>query len=98
VGEYQQDDEEVEFEVTYQLSQELDRLYTSGGKTQMGCAWAGIMCFTPDKHPIVGPIAELENQYLSVGYSGHGMVRAFSCGRHIAEQITKSNLTCPEID
>jgi len=56
------------------------------------------MAFTPDKHPLVGPIAELENQYLSVGYSGHGMVRAFSCGRHIAEKITQKPLTCPEID
>ena len=56
------------------------------------------MCFTKDMQPLVGRIKEREGQYISSGYSGHGMVRSFSCGRHVAEKILKIPHTTPEID
>jgi glycine/D-amino acid oxidase-like deaminating enzyme len=56
------------------------------------------MCFTKDKQPIVGQMKERKGQFIASGYSGHGMVRAFSCGRHVAEQLLGLTLSCPEID
>ncbi|KAJ7066125.1 FAD dependent oxidoreductase [Mycena amicta] len=51
--------------------------------------WTGIMGFTKLRDPLVGPIPgkELPNQYISAGYSGHGMPRAFSCAAVVAGMV-----------
>lgn len=33
----------------------------------------------PRRFPLVGPVPGLEGQYISAGFSGHGMTRAFRC-------------------
>src|SRR5207237_972359 len=35
--------------------------------------WAGIMGFTPDRYPLVGPVPERDGLYIAAGYSGHGV-------------------------
>ncbi|PWZ00174.1 DAO-domain-containing protein [Testicularia cyperi] len=50
--------------------------------------WSGIMGYTASKDPMVGPVANAPNQWIAAGYSGHGMTRAFSCGRLVADMIT----------
>jgi glycine/D-amino acid oxidase-like deaminating enzyme len=42
--------------------------------------WAGIMGFTPDHFPLVGPVPGRTNTWLAAGYSGHGVAMAFPCG------------------
>ncbi|KAF9544087.1 DAO-domain-containing protein [Agrocybe pediades] len=64
--------------------------------------WSGIMAFTSDGDPFVGPVsspfkdgnvlgAETESnydgQYLAVGFSGHGMPRAYACAEVVAGMI-----------
>ena len=88
------DDRIVEKEVSKCLSKELERLYPSRGvKTEITHAWSGMLCYTTDELPLVGEIKEMPHQYLSVGYNGEGMGRAFSCGRHLAEKIKGSELS-----
>jgi len=91
------DDQRVEQHVTDRLTKELGRLF-HGVQAEVINAWCGIMCFSRDRQPIVGPIKELPGQFLSVGYTGHGMVRSFSCGQHVAEQVLGATVSCPEID
>ena len=75
---------------------ELQELYPSKNFIpEITHAWSGIIC---DGGPFVGPITNRPGQYMSLGYGGTGMVKAFSCGRHIAEQIANIPLTCPLID
>lgn len=50
--------------------------------------WIGIMCFTPDHQPVVGPLSNRPGQYILAGYSGHGMPVAFLAGKHIAQMIS----------
>ena len=93
------DDNIVEKDVVVGLIGELESLYPSRSKeTDITHAWSGIYCDTSDGKPIVGAIKEMPNQYLSVGYNGQGMVKAFSCGRHLAETIAGSKISQPLIN
>ena len=88
----------VEAKVTESLFKELERLYPAQStKTEITHAWSGLICNTEDENPIVGAIQEMPGQYLSLGYNGNGMVKAFSCGRHISELIAGLPLSCPLI-
>ncbi|SCV74506.1 BQ2448_7535 [Microbotryum intermedium] len=62
--------------------------------------WTGIMGFTLSTQPIVGPLytstleagsklelGVLKGQFVSAGYSGHGMPRAPGCGMRLAEMV-----------
>ncbi|KFA45977.1 hypothetical protein S40293_09208 [Stachybotrys chartarum IBT 40293] len=40
-------------------------------------AWSGIMGFTADELPFVGPVPGKPGQYMAAGYAGHGMARVF---------------------
>ena len=78
------------------LMGELQSLYPSKNiKAEITHAWSGIIC---DGGPLVGPIEGRPGQYMSLGYGGTGMVKAFSCGRHVAELIANVTPTCPLID
>ncbi|THU94716.1 FAD dependent oxidoreductase [Dendrothele bispora CBS 962.96] len=67
--------------------------YEEGREPEM--EWTGIMGFTKMKDPFVGPVLEnslgtsdkFKGQYVSVGYSGHGMPRAFSCALIVSSMI-----------
>ncbi|KAJ6592219.1 FAD dependent oxidoreductase [Mycena vulgaris] len=57
--------------------------------------WTGIMGYTKLKDPFVGPVIDksdagggkFQGQYISAGYSGHGMPRAFSCAAVVASMV-----------
>jgi len=91
-----QDDSQPEQAVSEALLEEFNVFFKSN-ETEISHAWSGIMCFPDDDRPIVGAIAELPNQFLSIGFGGHGMVRAFSCGKHIAELICGVPVSLPVI-
>lgn len=49
--------------------------------------WSGIMGFSKDHLPIIGPLPGSENLLISGGYSGHGLGFSFLAGRMISEVI-----------
>lgn len=49
--------------------------------------WSGIMGFTKDHLPIIGPLPNAKNLLISAGYSGHGLGFGFVAGRMIAKVI-----------
>jgi glycine/D-amino acid oxidase-like deaminating enzyme len=52
--------------------------------------WAGIMGFTEDGLPIVGPVLGRKNLYVCGGYNGGGMSYAFHCARRLAAHLVGS--------
>ncbi|GFR49071.1 hypothetical protein Agub_g11098, partial [Astrephomene gubernaculifera] len=54
---------------------------------QFEAEWSGILGFTQDRFPFVGPVPGRRGQFLAAGFSGHGMTRTFSCGRVLAGMI-----------
>jgi sarcosine oxidase subunit beta len=49
--------------------------------------WAGLYEVTPDAHPILGRVPEVQNFYLITGFSGHGFMHGPICGLLLAEEI-----------
>ena len=54
--------------------------------------WSGIMAFTPDFNPLIGPLPNRPGEYIAAGYSGHGMPMAFGAGKTAAEMIADRTL------
>ncbi|KAJ7496422.1 FAD dependent oxidoreductase-domain-containing protein [Mycena latifolia] len=51
--------------------------------------WTGIMGYTTLEIPFVGPVAlpDAAGQWISAGYTGHGMPRAFACAEAVVGMI-----------
>ena len=49
--------------------------------------WAGLYEVTPDAHPILGPVPELEGFHCINGFSGHGFMHGPVCGLLLTEEI-----------
>ncbi len=49
--------------------------------------WAGLYENSPDAHPILGRIPEVEGFYCIGGFSGHGFQHSPACGLLLAEEI-----------
>ena len=47
------------------------------------------MGFSRDELPWVGPIPDKSNLYISAGYTGHGMVNTWLCGKAVAMMVAK---------
>ena len=52
--------------------------------------WTGIMGFSRDELPWVGEVPDTRNLYVSAGYTGHGMVNAWLCGKAVARMASSS--------
>jgi sarcosine oxidase subunit beta len=56
-------------------------------KAEIATGWAGLYEVTPDAHPIVGEVPEIEGFYCANGFSGHGFMHAPAIGKIMAELI-----------
>ena len=56
-------------------------------RTSIKTGWAGLYEDTPDKHPILGKVDEIEGFVNAAGFSGHGIMHAPATGELIAELI-----------
>lgn len=70
-----------------EMSKTITELLPPIGKLRIVRQWAGLYNMTPDKHPILGPVKEVEGFYLAIGFSGHGFMLGPVTGLLIAEQI-----------
>jgi gamma-glutamylputrescine oxidase len=58
-----------------------------GADARVTHRWAGVVGFTDDQLPFVGEVPGRPGLYVAGGYSGHGNVPGFMCGRDIADAI-----------
>ena len=49
--------------------------------------WAGLYEVSPDAHPILGRVLQLDGFYCINGFSGHGFMHGPACGLLLAEEI-----------
>ena len=78
-------EETVTDDVQHALSSFVDGLL--GRKLRIDYRWAGIFGLVLDFLPVVGPVPGLPGTWVAGGYSGHGNVLGFACGRLVARAI-----------
>jgi glycine/D-amino acid oxidase-like deaminating enzyme len=49
--------------------------------------WSGVMGFSADGYPFIGPMPGEEGLFLSVSFQGHGMVLCFLCAKAVTSMI-----------
>lgn len=70
----------------------LDRLPVLE-RANVKTGWAGFYEDTPDKHPILGPVAAVPGFIAAAGFSGHGLMHAPAAGEAIAELVVDGRTT-----
>ncbi len=60
--------------------------------------WAGLYEVTPDAHPILGPVPDVEGFYVMAGFSGHGFMHGPVAGLLMAEEIVDRGAHTVNID
>ncbi len=58
-------------------------------ETSIANAWSGVVTFTPDQLPILGPVKEATGLYLANGMSGYGVMISPGVGAALAEMIVR---------
>ena len=58
-----------------------------GRELRVDYRWAGIFGLVLDFLPVVGPLPGRDATWVASGYSGHGNVLGFACGRLVARAI-----------
>lgn len=57
-------------------------------QSKMSGKWAGLCSATPDRHPLIGPLAATDNVYLCCGFNGEGIMYSSVAGKMISEYVT----------
>jgi sarcosine oxidase subunit beta len=65
----------------------LTTLFPAVGKLKVVRAWAGIMGFTADGLPMIGPYDLAEGVFVSAGFNGGGFSWAAAVGKAMAQLI-----------
>jgi len=60
--------------------------------------WTGYYVMSPDRHPILGPIEDIEGLYVAAGYSGHGFMMGPVVGKVLSEWLTKGSVSIPQAE
>jgi sarcosine oxidase subunit beta len=72
----------------------LERLRAATGlDPAIAQSWAGPCTATPDRDPLVGPVAD--GLWVATGWQGHGLMRAPAIGEYLAERL---HGTAPTVD
>lgn len=79
------DEEALTDDVQQALSSFVDEIV--GRSLRVDYRWAGIFGLVLDFLPVVGPVPGLPGAWVAGGYSGHGNVLGFACGRLVARAI-----------
>ncbi len=58
-------------------------------ETSIANGWSGVVTFTPDQLPVVGPVKEASGLYLANGMSGYGVMISPGVGTAMAELIVR---------
>lgn len=75
---------EIRDEVQHALGNYLRRLFPSLPELPVEHRWAGIMAFSPDALPLIGPVPGKEGLYVAGGFTGHGMPFGLRAGQQLA--------------
>jgi hypothetical protein len=91
---------EQEFTADEELTDPVQRALSTfvndlvGRQLRVDYRWAGIFGLVLDFLPVVGEVPGLPGTWVAGGYSGHGNVLGFACGRLVARAISATAIRC----
>jgi sarcosine oxidase subunit beta len=59
--------------------------------------WSGLFTVTPDWHPVLGKVPEIDGLYCATGFSGHGFKLSPMVGVVMSELVTSKESTSIDI-
>jgi sarcosine oxidase subunit beta len=71
------------------LAESLAARFPGWADSQVVAAWAGVCTSTPDRRPLIGPVADAPGLYVMTGFNGFGVMRAGGAGRRLADLIAE---------
>lgn len=80
---------EIRNEVQHALGNYLRGLFPSLPALPVEYRWGGIMAFSPDALPLIGPVPGEEGLYVAGGFTGHGMPFGLRAGQQLALSCTQ---------
>jgi len=60
--------------------------------------WTGYYVMSPDNHPLLGPLNDIEGLFIATGFSGHGFMMSPIVGRCLAEWIIDNRPKIPQAE
>ncbi|PNS18039.1 hypothetical protein CAC42_3998 [Sphaceloma murrayae] len=97
------DDSFVDDRQTKYLKTTLQRYFSLEEKKELDLVktWSGIMGFSRDEVPLVGPVPGKKGLFMCAGFTGHGMPNTWLCGKtaaSIANQIRRGVVSEDAVD
>lgn len=85
------DDSVIDDKVAAFLKGSLPVLLGSRDKTPLEAEkiWTGVMGYSRDERPYIGPLPGHEGLFLAAGFTGHGMPNTWLCGRAVADMVAR---------
>ncbi len=80
-------DDSVDWDWLPQVVEHAVRWVPALGEAQIARGYAGLYDLSPDRHPIMGPVPEVQGLFCCNGFSGHGFMHGPPAGRFLAEWI-----------
>ena len=80
------------------LAETFERRLPGWADAELVRAWAGVCTSTPDRRPLVGPVAGANGLFALVGFNGFGVMRAGGVARRLAELIASGGTGAAELD
>lgn len=87
--------EEVRPEIQQALYRFLTTRFPALAEVKVARAWSGIMGFSRDGYPFIGPMPGRSSLYVAAGFTGHGGPYSQIAGRCIAELIARGRTDEP---
>ncbi len=81
------DDSEINLSISVGLRNFLPEHFPALKNVSIEHEWTGIMGFSLDANPLIGPLPDRPGEFIAAGFTGHGMSRTFYAGKAIAEMI-----------
>ncbi len=81
------DDSVIEPTVSKGLREFLPQHFADLRGVQVEQEWTGIMGFSKDRNPLIGPLPNRPGEYIAAGFTGHGMPMTFFAAQNVADMI-----------
>jgi gamma-glutamylputrescine oxidase len=87
--------DDLDAELQERLEGFLARAFPGFPELTVSGRWAGVMDYSKDGRPVVGPLDGDLRRWVVAGFGGHGMPAGLSVGKGIAEGITSGQVPAP---